>query len=76
MRRKNRTQVAGWRDVASNWAKAGLARRHAEPPDTKEQRAEKDKMVAAFLRKRKPTKCPAGHASMVGFVGMDFRRGA
>ncbi len=72
---KNRPQAIGWRNVASDFAKAGIARRHAEPPDTPEQRAEKDALVAAFLRKRKPTKCPPGYASMIGFPNTDFHTG-
>lgn len=68
-----RPQTLRFRDVASDWAKAGIARKYAEPPDTREQRAEKDALVAAFLRKRKPTRCPPGYASFVGFAGTDWK---
>lgn len=70
-----RKQVLGWRNVASDFAKASIAKRYAEPPDTREQRAEKDALVAEFLLKRKPTKCPPGYASMIGFPNTDFQTG-
>lgn len=74
-RLKDRPQTIKWRDVASDWAKAGIARKHAEPPDTKEQRAAKQALIEAWLKRRKPKRLPPGFASMVGFSSVNFGNG-
>lgn len=70
-----RPQTLRFRDVASDWAKAGIARKYAEPPDTKEQRAAKQALIEAWMKKHKPKRLPPGFASMVGFSGINFGNG-
>jgi hypothetical protein len=67
VRRAPKSCIAEWHDRAGEWKRFYFAKRRAEPPDTKAERAEKDALVREWLKRRKPKKLPPGMASFVGF---------
>jgi hypothetical protein len=68
---KRQKQVNVMRDRITSSYKLAIARRNAEPPDTKDDRAEKDVAIKQWLRRHRVKKIKPAFASFVGWHDID-----
>lgn len=73
MKKSDRPQTIKFRNRMTAGYKLALARRHKEAPDTRDEREEKDSLVAKWLRRHKPTKCAPAFANFVGWFEDDAK---